>query len=69
MIDAQHAIAHNKVIVIDENIVITGSFNFTKAAESNNAENILVIRDPTLAEKYLKNWKTHAAHSDIYEGK
>ena len=43
-IDAKHAIAHNKVMVIDGRIVITGSFNFTKAAEENNAENLLVIR-------------------------
>ena len=43
-IDAKHAIAHNKVMVIDEGVVITGSFNFTRAAEENNAENLLVIR-------------------------
>ena len=42
-IDAQHAIAHNKVMIIDGETVITGSFNFTKAAEENNAENLLVI--------------------------
>ena len=43
-IDAQHAIAHNKVMVIDGETVITGSFNFTKAAEERNAENLLIIR-------------------------
>ena len=32
-IDAQHAIAHNKIMIIDKETVITGSFNFTKAAE------------------------------------
>ena len=49
-IDAQHAIAHNKAMIIDGETVITGSFNFTKAAEENNAENLLVIRDRKLAE-------------------
>jgi phosphatidylserine/phosphatidylglycerophosphate/cardiolipin synthase-like enzyme len=44
-IDGQHTIAHNKVMIIDGETVITGSFNFTKAAEENNAENLLVIRD------------------------
>ena len=48
-IDSAHAIAHNKVMIIDEEIMITGSFNFTKAAEENNAENLLVIRDRNLA--------------------
>jgi phosphatidylserine/phosphatidylglycerophosphate/cardiolipin synthase-like enzyme len=33
LIDDKHAIAHNKVMIIDGNTVITGSFNFTKAAE------------------------------------
>jgi phosphatidylserine/phosphatidylglycerophosphate/cardiolipin synthase-like enzyme len=68
-IDAQHAIAHNKTIIVDGAVVVTGSFNFTKAAESNNAENLLVIRDKALAEKYTANWKAHAEHSEVYEGK
>jgi phosphatidylserine/phosphatidylglycerophosphate/cardiolipin synthase-like enzyme len=68
-IDAVHAIAHNKVMVIDGTTVLTGSFNFTKAAEEHNAENLLVIRDPLLAEKYAANWKVHADHSEAYTGK
>jgi len=63
-IDAKHAIAHNKIIVIDGVTVITGSFNFTKNAEENNAENLLVIRSPELAAKYAANWKVHADHSE-----
>ena len=68
-IDAKHAIAHNKVMVIDGATVITGSFNFTKAAEESNAENLLVIRSPELAAHYAANWKAHAEHSEPYEGK
>ena len=68
-IDAQHAIAHNKVMVIDGATVLTGSFNFTKAAEEHNAENLLVIRDKALAEKYAANWNTHLDHSEKYAGK
>jgi phosphatidylserine/phosphatidylglycerophosphate/cardiolipin synthase-like enzyme len=41
LIDDKHAIAHNKVMIIDGNTVITGSFNFTKAAEEKNAENVI----------------------------
>ncbi len=65
-IDSQHAIAHNKVMVIDEEIVITGSFNFTKAAEEKNAENLLVIQDHVLASRYAANWQAHKKHSEIY---
>jgi phosphatidylserine/phosphatidylglycerophosphate/cardiolipin synthase-like enzyme len=64
LVDSVPGIAHNKVMVIDGETVITGSFNFTKAAEERNAENLLVIRDKDLAARYVKNWKTHAAHSE-----
>ena len=55
LIDAKHAIAHNKVMVIDSETVITGSFNFTKAAEDHNAENLLVIHDKALTDKHTQN--------------
>jgi phosphatidylserine/phosphatidylglycerophosphate/cardiolipin synthase-like enzyme len=64
-IDSFHrpGIAHNKVMVIDQAVVITGSFNFTRAAETRNAENLLVIRDPVLAAAYGRNFAAHMAHS------
>ena len=68
-IDSAHDIAHNKIMIIDGEIVITGSFNFTKSAEDKNAENLLVIRDKALAEKYIKNWQEHNGHSEVYKGK
>ena len=49
--------------------VVTGSFNLTKAAEENNAENLLVTNDKKVAERYTKNWEDHAKHSEIYIGK
>ena len=54
-IDARHAIAHNKVMVIDGQSVLTGSFNFTKAAEEKNAENLLFRKGKELASKYTAN--------------
>ena len=69
LIDGAHAIAHNKVMVIDGATVITGSFNFTTAAEQRNAENLLVIHDRTLAAQYTANWQAHAAHSARYVGR
>jgi phosphatidylserine/phosphatidylglycerophosphate/cardiolipin synthase-like enzyme len=65
-IDSIHAIAHNKVIVIDKNTVITGSFNFTKSAESKNAENLLIIKSDEIAKIYIDNWNNHKDHSDPY---
>jgi len=65
-IDAQHALPHNKIMIIDGEPVVTGSFNFTKAAEENNAENLLIIHDNKLAERYTKNWQEHDRHSEVY---
>lgn len=65
-IDSRHAIAHNKIMIIDKEVVITGSFNFTKAAEEKNAENLLIIKSKDLAKVYIGNWKEHEAHSEVY---
>ncbi len=69
MIDAEEKTAHNKIMIFDGEIVITGSFNFTKQAEEKNAENLLIIKDKALAEKYVQNWQEHAKHSENYERK
>jgi phosphatidylserine/phosphatidylglycerophosphate/cardiolipin synthase-like enzyme len=45
----------NKVMIIDNEIVIAGSFNFTKAAEARNAENLLIIHSKELSARYLGN--------------
>jgi len=63
-IDSAHAIAHNKVMVIDGETVVTGSFNFTKAAEEHNAENLVVLKDRALAARYAENWDEHRRHSE-----
>jgi phosphatidylserine/phosphatidylglycerophosphate/cardiolipin synthase-like enzyme len=68
-IDSKHAIAHNKIIIIDKETVITGSFNFTKAAEEKNAENLLILKSRELAKVYLDNWQEHKKHSVEYKGK
>lgn len=68
LIDTKHAIAHNKVMVIDSTTILTGSFNFTKAAEENNAENLLVIKEaPLLVQAYEANIYLHAGHAYPYD--
>ena len=65
-IDTKHSIAHNKVMIIDGVTVMTGSFNFTSAAEDKNAENLLVVHDKALAKQYRDNWNKHQQHSEPY---
>lgn len=69
-IDSRHAIAHNKIMVIDRMTLITGSFNFTRAAEERNAENLLVIRNNgPLANRYVLNFVEHRNHAESYRGR
>lgn len=69
-IDDDFAIAHNKVMILDDEAVITGSFNFTKAAEERNAENVLVIRgNRELAKLYLQNWQWRWDAAEGYKRK
>jgi phosphatidylserine/phosphatidylglycerophosphate/cardiolipin synthase-like enzyme len=44
---------HHKVIVIDARTVITGSYNFSKAANTQNDENTLIIHDPDIAAQFI----------------
>lgn len=62
-IDDQPDIAHNKVMIIDEAIVITGSFNFTNAAQYKNAENVIIIKNDAIAKRYFDNWQFRLSES------
>jgi phosphatidylserine/phosphatidylglycerophosphate/cardiolipin synthase-like enzyme len=67
-LDGKHSTAHNKIMEIDSHdprpVVITGSYNFTVAAQKYNAENLLVFTgDHTLANAYRTNWTKHKRHS------
>ncbi len=71
LLDAQHS-AHNKVMVIDASradcAVITGSYNFTHAAQFRNAENVVILRgNPPLCAAFRNNWDQHKTHALPYQ--
>ncbi len=51
-LDTNPSLMHHKVFVIDNETVITGSFNPTQSADSRNDENMLIIHDRGIAQKY-----------------
>lgn len=55
-VDYVPGIAHNKIIIVDGRCTLTGSYNFSKAANTKNAENMLLINDPSLAKIYRAQW-------------
>lgn len=54
---------HHKIIILDEQIVITGSYNFSSNAETRNDENIVIVHDPALAQLYLSEFQTILAEA------
>lgn len=65
-VDQAVRIAHSKIIIIDAKEIITGSFNFTNAAEHYNSENLLILKnDPALLLKYLKNYQQRHDQSHV----
>jgi phosphatidylserine/phosphatidylglycerophosphate/cardiolipin synthase-like enzyme len=70
-LEVRYQSAHSKVMVLDagtaDAAVITGSYNWTYAAQSKNAENVLVLRhNPDVANAYAANWSRHFAESLPY---
>jgi phosphatidylserine/phosphatidylglycerophosphate/cardiolipin synthase-like enzyme len=66
--DGRHHTAHNKVVIIDHHLLFTGSFNFTRESEAENAENLIAIdRKPRIVAAYEANFKEHLGHSVGYE--
>lgn len=56
LIDGNCYIMHHKTIIIDDKLVITGSYNFTKSAEKSNDENLMMIHSPTLAAPVIEEY-------------
>ncbi len=48
---------HHKVIIVDSQTVITGSFNFTKSADTSNDDNVIVIHSPEVAALYEQEYQ------------
>lgn len=66
-VDRKPKIAHNKVMIIDGDTVITGSFNWSTNANCCNAENLLIVRSHALAAQYAENFHVRLAVSEPYK--
>ena len=67
-LSADHAAFHNKVVLVDAGtagaVVVTGSFNFTQAAQEKNAENVVVISgSPEVAARFARDFERHRARA------
>ena len=55
--DGNPGLMHHKVMIIDENIVIFGSYNFTNSAETKNDENLIVIYNEDIAAQFMAEFQ------------
>ena len=56
-LDGNERNMHHKVFIVDGEVVITGSYNFSRSAEERNDENTLIIYSPELAAQYLAEFE------------
>ncbi|MBS0876530.1 MULTISPECIES: phospholipase D family protein [unclassified Tatumella] len=66
--DRHYPIQHDKTLIVDDQTVETGSFNYTASAEKRNSENVVVIHNsPSLAQAYLKHWQVRWDYGQDYQ--
>lgn len=66
-IDRKPQIAHNKLIIIDQHLVVGGSYNYSNNAEAHNAENVTFMDSPISAKWFLDNWYTRRSISEVFK--
>jgi phosphatidylserine/phosphatidylglycerophosphate/cardiolipin synthase-like enzyme len=55
-VDGNKGLMHHKTMIIDDRVVITGSYNFTRSAETRNDENLVVLYNPAIANFYMEEF-------------
>lgn len=67
-IDGHYHIQHDKVMIVDGQIIETGSFNYTPTAEKVNSENILVLRHvPRVIKLYQQHFNIRWEYGIPYQ--
>ncbi len=67
-LDAAAAASHNKIVIVDGGApsatVVTGSYNFTRSAQSRNAENVVVISgNRAITDRFVANFRSRRDRS------
>lgn len=69
-LDGHYHIQHDKTMIVDGKIVETGSFNFAPSAETENSENVVVLRDmPDVTRQFINHWQSRWEQGVAYQGK
>ena len=52
-LDGNEGQMHHKTMIVDGEIVITGSYNFSRSAETRNDENVIIFHNEQIADFYM----------------
>lgn len=63
--DANPYVMHHKVFIIDEETVMTGSYNPTQNADTQNDENLLVVHDSRIAGEYMAEYRRLMPYENV----
>ncbi len=69
LVDSPKGLMHDKIIIIDNETVVTGSYNFSASAAHRNVENVLIVNETNVARRYGEHWRDRAAVSLPYEAR
>jgi phosphatidylserine/phosphatidylglycerophosphate/cardiolipin synthase-like enzyme len=69
-VDMAHGVADSRLVLIDNQVVATGSFNLSEAGESENSEDLIVLRDNAQVQAACENhFQQHLQHAIKFDGK
>lgn len=54
--DGNASFLHDKIIIVDDSIVVTGSLNYSTNADESNEENVVILDNPEIAALYLQDF-------------
>ena len=63
-IDGNAGQMHHKVFIVDEKIVVLGSYNFSQSAEERNDENIIIVYNAVIAEQFMLEFERVQSQAD-----
>ena len=63
LIDGNAGQMHHKLFIVDKKIVAFGSYNFSKSAEENNDENLIIVYNPQIAELFVQEFERVRSHA------
>ena len=56
LLDRNPVVMNHKIMIIDNSIVVLGSYDFTNRAEIENDENVLIIYSEIIAQKFMEEF-------------